>query len=69
MVGDEWDVHQPKTGVIGLALWCSLAGFCLGYWVLDTVPIRVVAVCAALIGLILGHHVGRHHGPPHEAHP
>ena len=65
---DQWDVHQP-TGVTRLALGWSLAGFCLGYCVLGAVPIRAVAVCAALIGLTLGHYAGRHQEPPHEGHP
>src|SRR6201996_2515174 len=48
--GDHWDVHLPETDVVGLAIWCSAAGFCVGYWVVDTVPVRAAIVCAALIG-------------------
>ncbi len=61
--GDHWDVHQTNTGVVGLAIWCSSVGFCLGYWVVDAVPIRPAALCSGLIGVILGHCLARDHRP------
>lgn len=66
MLGNHQDVQQPKAGVIGLALWCSLGGFVFGYLVLGTVSIRAAILCAGLIGLIVGHCLGRDYDLPQE---